>query len=152
VSRPQRPRRLACLLVGILCLSACSAAAGRAGHRTTAQLRMPPNCRGSFDPYRYSAAALQKCGYRIVWLERVVRLPGGGHAYVYSDGSRQLRPPAGFHPLHATNARLREYGLPPRPAAPAARRRWARAMRRFHEAPPRRFYAVDPYATVRPTP
>ena len=105
----------------------------------------PANCRGSFDPYRYTARALRACGLRVIPLERVTPLPGGGKAYVYADGSRQLIPPARLKPLTASDEQLERYGLPPRPRDPTALTLWKAEMTNAHSvaAPP--FIVADPY-------
>jgi hypothetical protein len=107
------------------------------------------NCRGSFDPYRYSAAALRACGYRVIPLVAIKTLPGGGRAYVYADRSAQLVPPPGFKPLKASNAQLSEYGIPTRPSQPAARRLWLQEMSAWKRSvPPAPFLVSDPYAQL----
>jgi hypothetical protein len=57
----------------------------------------------------------------------VDELAGGGHSYVYQLGAHRLTfavPPEGFNALKATNAQLRAYGLPARPASAVAQARW----------------------------
>jgi hypothetical protein len=70
-------------------------------------------------------------------INRVARVAGGGHSYVYKIGSRRLTfgvPPAGFDPARATAAQLRAYGLPPRPAGAAAQAKWLKAMSTLRHA------------------
>jgi hypothetical protein len=66
-------------------------------------------------------------------------LPDGGRAYVYSiDGTTATFPvpPAGFDPLHASDALLAEYGFQPRPAADSpAYASWAESMASYRSTP-----------------
>jgi hypothetical protein len=78
-----------------------------------------PGCHSSFDPYAYSRTAVQACGYKTFPLVATHLLAGGGHSYDYAVDGMRVRfytPPAGFNPGTASNARLQEYGFPPRPA------------------------------------
>jgi hypothetical protein len=45
-------------------------------------------------------------------------------------------PPAGFRPYHASNARLAEYGFPPRPASPASLAVWRTEMKSWKGSAP----------------
>jgi hypothetical protein len=70
----------------------------------------------------------------------VTPLPGGGRAYAFSmpDGSTATFPvpPAGFDPLHASDAQLAEYGFQPRPAADSvAYASWAESMASYRSTP-----------------
>ena len=106
----------------------------------------PSDCKAAFDPYAYTQAALQSCGYTIIPLTRTVPLSGGGTGYVYSNGAEQLIPPSGFNPLAATNAQLDEYGIPEQPTNDLnAAGLWQKEMENFHPiaAPP--YYVSSPY-------
>lgn len=66
-------------------------------------------------------------------------LPDGGRAYVYSiDGTTATFPvpPAGFDPLHASDAQLAEYGFQPRPPSDSvAYASWAETMASYRSTP-----------------
>lgn len=65
-------------------------------------------------------------------------LAGGGKAYVYQIGGTQLTfpvPPPGFSPVSATNAQLREYGMPPRPITAPGLASWTRMMATYRRTP-----------------
>jgi hypothetical protein len=134
---------IAVVVVSGLSLTLLGGGSGPVGPR-------PANCRGSFDPYRYSAAVLRACGYGVIPLVKVKTLPGGGHAYVYADRSEQLVPPAGFKPLDAaTNATLTEYGLPTRPRDRAALQLWLTEMSGWTgSVAPAPFIVSDPYVNL----
>lgn len=110
------------------CLLATPAVASAATPLATA----PRDCGASFDPYAYTASALAACpGIKTFALNTVSPLPGGGKSYEYNvDGVpyTYFVPPAGFDPLTATDAQLREYAIPPRPTNPALLSEWQLAV------------------------
>jgi Peptidase A4 family len=92
------------------------------------------------------------CGKDIAPLTAKRPLPGGGTEYVYDvDGimTRSLVPPAGFHPVTASAAKLAEYGFPPRPAGGRALRTWLGAMRKAHPAKAPAYLTVS-HPDIRP--
>jgi len=126
----------------VLPLASAPASAGV----SSALIATPPgNCHSSFDPYRYTRAALAACGIRTFARTAVRAMPGGGTSYDYSmDGGtvRTYVPPAAFDPSTATAAQLNEYGFPPRPTDPGALRRWRTEMSNWKgTAPPAPFLA-----------
>lgn len=79
-----------------------------------------PPCDSSFDPYSYTQAAVEACGYKTFPLEASSDLPGGGNSYQYTVEGMQVRyyvPPEGFNALTASNSQLDEYGFPERPSS-----------------------------------
>jgi hypothetical protein len=84
----------------------------------------PANCQSSFNPYDYTAEALEACGIP-AYRATVTTLPSGGQRYSYyqPDGilyAETTMPPEGFDPRTASDRELAEYGYPPRPIAPLA--------------------------------
>lgn len=82
----------------------------------------PASCHGSYNPYDYTAEALEACGIP-VYLATVTKIPDGGQRYRYykPDGAlyaETTMPPEGFDPRSASDEELAEYGYPPRPAVP----------------------------------
>jgi hypothetical protein len=100
-----------------------AAAATTSGSRTTATAKGAAKAEtGCADPT--ATAALTG---RHLTARSVEDLAGGGHTYLYQVGAHRLSfgvPSASFDALKATDAQLRAYGLPPRPAGAAARARW----------------------------
>ena len=117
-------------------LAVPAGAASRPPHSRT----KPLNCDSSFNPYAYPQAAVSACGYQTFRRAATHALPGGGSSYDYRVHGVRVRfyvPGKNFNPGTATNARLNEYGLPPRPAghagqgqrASASLARWNTQMR-----------------------
>jgi hypothetical protein len=99
----------------------------------------PANCNSSFDPYHYTRAAVSACGYKTFPLLATSKLPGGGTMYEYHMNGKPVktyRPPAGFRPYSASNAKLAEYGFPPRPTNPSALAVWRTEMRSWRGSAP----------------
>jgi hypothetical protein len=123
------------VVVGLV-IGACVPAIGHAS--TTKHVARPliatppPNCNSSFDPYRYTAAAISACGFKTFPLTGTRKLPGGGTSYEYKvEGGRVSMPipPERFRPLRASKAQLEEYGLPTRPGKGPALAHWIAEMR-----------------------
>lgn len=96
-----------------------------------------PNCHSSFNPYAYSRAAVAACGFPTFPLTATQALPGGGSSYDYMVNGHLVKfkvPPPGFHPSTASSANLKEYGLPPRPAAARPLAQWQAQMRSWRGA------------------
>jgi len=99
----------------------------------------PANCNSSFDPYHYSQAAISACGYKTFPRLAARNLAGGGSVYEYNMNGKIVKtysPPKGFRPYSASNARLAEYGFPPRPANPVALAVWRTEMRSWKGSAP----------------
>jgi hypothetical protein len=102
-----------------------------ASPRLATTAAVPGDCNSSFDPYAYTQAAVNACGYTTFSRNAVNALAGGGSSYDYSVNGSNVRfyvPPAGFDPSTATAAQLNEYAFPPRPTDPAALAQWQTEM------------------------
>ncbi|HET9102408.1 MAG TPA: G1 family glutamic endopeptidase [Solirubrobacteraceae bacterium] len=88
----------------------------------------PPNCNAAFNAYAYTQQALSSCTNIRTFPQSAVKgMPGGGTETDYNvDGVlyQYFTPPAGFNPSTATDAQLKEYGLPPRPADASGQAAW----------------------------
>lgn len=138
-------------ILAILCSALVSL--GFLPARASAAANAAP-CNSSFDPYHYSPAALQACGFHVFARTSVLPLPNGGTRYNYMvDGHLvgYLVPPAGFHPSTASNSRLLEYGFPERPANPAARSLWMNEMMQWKGTPPAPPFLVETLAQAHTT-
>ncbi|MBV9605270.1 MAG: hypothetical protein JO027_09190 [Solirubrobacterales bacterium] len=73
-------------------------------------------CGTNFDPYSYTASALNSCGLSTSVSAVTSALPGGGSETAYTLPGGQgvttlYSPPAGFDPATASSAQLEEYGF-----------------------------------------
>jgi hypothetical protein len=134
--RMRSASRLSLLLGTVLLLTTVIGNSGvSAAHRAAG----PANCNSSFDPYHYTRAAVSACGYKTFPRLATRSLPGGGSVYEYNMNGKTVKtyvPPAGFRPYHASNARLAEYGFPPRPASPASLAVWRTEMKSWKGSAP----------------
>lgn len=92
--------------------------------------------------YSLSAETLEQCGFVVYPLDHIVTRADGGEEYHYRVGDHeviQLKPPAGFDPVHASDGELRAYNLPPRPTDPAAEAAWERDVQNRHLPTPTPF-------------
>jgi|GEM_PF-4693066 len=91
----------------------------------------PAPCGTAYDPYAYTAAALQQCGVTTYPLASSTALPGGGVSYNYDVPTGVVHfkvPPAGFDPLTATSSQLQEYDYAPRPPNATELPRWQKEV------------------------
>jgi hypothetical protein len=124
-----------------------------AGARPATAAQGGAPCGTSFDPYDYSAAQVQACGYAAYSAQATEAPMDGGSAVQYqlSHGiiAKQLIPPAGFSPLAASAAQLEAYGFPPRPSGGPDLTQWQREMSGWRgSAPATPFLAVSPATTT----
>lgn len=124
-------RRLALTGVPLITVTALVAWGAPVSYGAARTSAAPLNCGSSFNPYAHSRAAVSACGYQTFPLAATHAMPGGGTSYDYIVHGKRVRiyvPPAGFNPGTATDARLNEYGLPPRPSTTTASAQWRRQM------------------------
>jgi hypothetical protein len=139
-------RRLTVLLPAILVALAPFAAASAQASGSSPAAGLPRACLRSFDPYKMPLSFLRMCKDGVYPVQRTIKLPGGGEAYVYDVAgvkTTEYFPPPGFNPLTASQARLAEYDYPARPGGGVALRTWLRAMRSVHPARPAPFLVTD---------
>jgi hypothetical protein len=128
-----RPSLIASLAVLALTALAAFLAAGQSVARA-ATLTRAGSCQAS------SPLAVSRPAVTPLQPISVKPLPDGGRAYVYSmpDGSTATFPvpPAGFDPLHASDAQLAEYGFQARPPSDSvAYASWAETMSSYRSTP-----------------
>ncbi len=136
VERPEvhmRAKLKAGLAVVFCAVVAASVGGLASASRGKSGLARARGCHGNV--YVYTVAELRACRVGVIPLTRVIRLPWGGHVYVYGKFGRMLIVPSHFNPLTATTVELDEYGLPERPRRPAALAMWKEEMIPFREPP-----------------
>ena len=140
------PTRLRLFLVMISALAvamvSATASVSKAQASSTAS---GPSCDSSFNPYSYTQAQVQACGYATSPMLAAPNLAGGGSAVEYKINGMtvtDLIPPPGFRPETASAAQLDEYGFPARPTKPAQLATWKTEMAGWKgTAPPTSFLA-----------
>lgn len=142
ISRAHRRKSLT--VIG-LALTVATAPAVSASASATHVAAGPADCAASFDPYQYSQAADNACGYATFSRLAPADLAGGGATVQYNVHNTIVRtfvPPAGFRPETASDAQLAEYGFPPRPTDSASLAAWQDEMSKWRgSAPPPPFLA-----------
>jgi hypothetical protein len=131
-------------------VAATSTAAASAGKAQAPAASGPP-CNSSFDPYKYTQAQVQACGYSTYSMLAGSDLAGGGSSVEYNiKGAtvKELIPPAGFQPETATAAQLDEYGFPPRPSDPAQLAQWQKEMSLWKGAAPPAPFLTETHTQV----
>jgi len=137
------------LVVTVTCVAATASNAQSSASRSLAA--SGPPCKSSFNPYHYTQAQVQACGYSTYPMLAAADLAGGGSSVEYDMNGMtvtNLIPPPGFRPETASAAQLDQYGFPPRPTAPAALASWEKEMSGWTGAAPPTPFLAETHTSV----
>lgn len=136
---PESKMRGKKLVIALTVFVLCGGMAVFAGHGNVAaavpkNARVSALCSRSFNPYKVKIGVLRSCGDKILWLQHVTPLRGGGNAYSYGEVTVDV-PPAHFQVLRASDKQLAVYGIPTRKQLGSKWYGVMRHVRRFNPAP-----------------